>query len=196
MIYTIEFDASAEGVPPGVQIDALSQNTAGNLVVSFNTTVELSGATFQDEDLVEVDGANFTSFFDGSAEGVDAVLDVDGAHVFPGSDFLALSFDISGTVGGIYFDDEDVLEFDPGSGTWEMAWDTSVERPEWPSGSDVDAVHLVPEPGALAMLTAGSGLLAWLYRRHELRRDSRSVGRDRKEHQADDETVDRYQRGR
>jgi hypothetical protein len=163
--YTIEFDASAEAVPAGVHVDAVSQNTAGNLILSFDTTVELTGSTFMDEDLVEFDGIVFSSFFDGAAEGVDAVLDVDGAHVFPGSDFVALSFDTSGTVGGVYFDDEDVLEYDPGTGTWEMAWDTSVERVEWAASADIDAVHLVPEAGRLAMLTGGVGLLALLRRR-------------------------------
>lgn len=163
--YTIEFDALAESVPAGAHTDAVSVNTAGNLVLSFDITVSLSGGTFDDEDLVEFDGVGFSSFFDGSAAGLDSALDVDGAHVFPGTDHLGLSFDTSGSIGGVSFDDEDVLEYDPGGSTWEMAWDTSAERAGWATNADINAVRLVPEPGQLLMLTAGAGLLAWLRRR-------------------------------
>jgi hypothetical protein len=95
--------------------------------------------------------------------------------VFPGTDNLALSFDASGSIGGVAFDDEDVLEYDPNGSTWEMAWDTSVERPEWMANADVSAVHLVPEAGPLSMLTAGAGLLAWL-RRRRVAKAARALG--------------------
>ena len=163
--YSIEFDASSAGVPPGARADAVSRTTAGNLLLSFDTTVSLSSTTFDDEDLIEFDGATFTSRFDGSAAGIDPALDLDGAHFFPGSGFLALSFDGSGSVGGVAFDDEDVLEYDTSGPTWEMAWDTTVERPEWTPGADVNGVHLVPEPSGLVMLAAGCGLLIALARR-------------------------------
>ncbi len=78
--YTLEFDASAESVPDGVRTDAVTMSAGGNLVLSFDTTVALGGSTYFDEDLVEFDGANFSSFFDGSAAGLDSALDIDAAH--------------------------------------------------------------------------------------------------------------------
>ena len=170
--YSLEFDASAESVPDGVRTDAVSLDvSSGDLVFSFDTTVSLSGSAFDDEDLVLFDGVTFTSYFDGSAQGVDAALDLDGAHVFQNGN-LALSFNSSGSVAGVSFDDEDVLEFDPVGLTWEMAWDASVQRPEWSAGTDVNAVHFVPEPGRFAMLVAGGGFLASLHSRRK-RDDSR-----------------------
>jgi hypothetical protein len=163
--YTIEFDASAESVPDGVGTDAVTMSAGGNLVLSFDTTVALSGSTYFDEDLVEFDGASFSSFFDGSAAGLDPALDVDGAHVFASTGNLGLSFDISGSIGGVDFDDEDVLEYDPTVPTWEMAWDASAERTEWEAGADVNAVYFVPEPSQWVMLVGGIGLLGLFYRR-------------------------------
>jgi hypothetical protein len=165
--YSIEFDASAQSVPDGARADALTMSTEGNLVLSFDTTVTLGGSTYFDEDLVEFDGLSFSSFFDGSAVGLDIALDVDGAHVFTSSGNIALSFDSSGSIGGVDFDDEDILEFDPAGLTWEMAWDTSLERTEWEPGADVDAVYFVPEPMQPLMLAAGSGLLILLRLRRQ-----------------------------
>jgi hypothetical protein len=175
--YTLEFDASAESVPDGVRTDAVTMSAGGNLVLSFDTTVALDGSTYFDEDLVEFDGASFSSFFDGSAAGLDSALDIDGAHVFGSTGKIALSFDISGSVGGVNFDDEDVLEYDATGPTWEMAWDASVQRPEWEAGADVNAVYFVPEPGAILQLVAGGVGLAFLNKRRlrKKRRPSRTT---------------------
>ena len=163
--YTLEFDASAYSVPRGAHVDAVALAPGGNLLLSFDTTLSLSGATFDDEDLVEFGSGTFSSYFDGSAAGIARELDLDGAHVFASNGNLALSFDTSGEVGGVSFSDEDVLEYDPASASWEMAWDASLERPEWNEGTDTDAVHFVPEPTRLVLLAAGVGLLTWLRRR-------------------------------
>ncbi len=165
--YAIEFDASAESIPDGVGTDAVTMTAGGNLVLSFDTTVMLGGSAYFDEDLVEFGGITFSSLFDGSAKGLDEALDIDGAHVFEGSGNLGLSFDTGGTIGGIDFDDEDVLEFDPSGSTWEMAWDASLERVEWETGADVNAVYFVPEPSQFLMLVIGSGFLFLLHSRRQ-----------------------------
>jgi len=157
--YAIVFDGSAEGLPPGVQVDALTEDA--NLVLSFDTTVELDGTTYTDEDLVEFDGASFSMHFDGSVEGVDTALDLDAAHALANGN-LVVSFDGSGSVGGVDFDDEDVLEFD--GVTWEMAYDGSVEHAALPA-ADLDAVHFVPEPGQLLSFAAGVAFLLGAPRR-------------------------------
>ena len=95
-------------------------------------------------DVVIYDGVSYAIHFDALAKSVP-----DGVHtnaVTQGDiETLVLSFDTSGSVGGVDFDDEDVLEYDPIDGTWEMAWDASVERTEWVNGADVNAVYFVPE---------------------------------------------------
>lgn len=153
--YSIEFDALAAGIPSGVVTDATSLS-AGGLLLSFDTTVDLGdGLVAADEDLVVWDGSAFSLRFDGSAEGLDAALDIDAAQDLGGG-VLAMSFDTTGEVGGIVFDDEDVLRFD--GANWTVEFDGSVANSNW-GAADLDAV-MVPEPAVGWMLFAGVAALA------------------------------------
>ena len=138
--YSLEFNGAANGVPAGAQVDAVSVLFGGDLLLSFDTTVALDGITADDEDLVRFNGGSFSLFFDGSMAGVDGALDLDAAHHIDANGHLLLSFDGSGTVGGVAFDDEDVLEYDPLSGTWLLAYDGSTHHSGWLT-ADLDAVH-------------------------------------------------------
>jgi hypothetical protein len=160
---TLEFDASAEGIPNGAIVDAVSIHSSGELMLSFDTTVDLGGGVIaQDEDLVRFDGGStYTVFFDGSAETVSAGLDLDGADYRASDGHLFLSFDSSGSLGGINFDDEDILEFDPSGPTWTMVYDGSALHAAL-AAADVVAV---PEPASWLMLIAGTAFLGALYRR-------------------------------
>ena len=162
--FSLLFDGAANGVPPNAKIDAVSYSATGQLLLSFDTTVALPGVTADDEDLVSWSpGPVYAMFFDGSANGVPTNLDLDAASRLDfTSNILLLSFDGSGVIAGIPFDDEDVLEFDPGTSTWSMYADSSLSDPgNWPR---TDLVAL-PEPGAGLSLLAGAALLAWLTRR-------------------------------
>jgi hypothetical protein len=138
--YSQELDAEGNGVPVNANVDAMTREwERGDLLLSFDTTVELAGILVEDEDLVRFDGLNFTLFFDGAAAGVPAALDLDGAYLlFNGH--LLLSFDGSGTIAGVTFDDEDVLEYDSTLGIWELAYDGSAAYAGWSAG-DLDALH-------------------------------------------------------
>ncbi len=166
--YSVEFDASANSIPSGVITDAVSRDSGGDLLISFDTTVDLGSFTADDEDLVACQGLGAgvcTSFgstpvFDGSTvDATLATLDLDGAHDL-GNGSLALSFDGSGTLGSVTFDDEDILYYDPvGSPTWDMVYDGSAEHPELDGGPDLNALAL-PEPNGLLLLVLGiAGLL-------------------------------------
>jgi hypothetical protein len=158
--YSVEFAGAAAGLPRGARIDGVSQ-IAGDLVLSFDVSVALPFGTAADEDLVQYAGLAFNALFDGSAAGIAPSLDVDGVHRFLSNGHITVSLDGSGVVGGIAFDDEDVLEYDPVGATWEMAWDGSVERAAW-APADVESVYFVPEPSVGTMLMAGVGALAVL----------------------------------
>lgn len=158
--YSVEFDASAEGIPSGVVTDAVSQTAGGALILSFDTTVDLGGLVVDDEDLVSFAGSTFTLVFDGSAEGVAAGLDLDAVHRIDSNGHLVISFDTSGSVGIVDFDDEDLLEFTPGSGSWEMSYDGSYMHAEWPPADLQAAVVAVPEPGHVVLLISGAAFLA------------------------------------
>lgn len=140
-VYSIVFDGSAQGIPAGVRLDALGADADGNLLMSFDTTVALSGITADDEDIVEFDGTDFSLFFDGSAAGIPAGPDLDALHFVPETGRLFLSFDTGGMVGGTVFSDEDLLEHDIVGGGWSLAYDGSAEHGDWVAG-DLDAAFV------------------------------------------------------
>ncbi len=160
---TIELEGSTAGIPPDVAIDALAMTSAGELLLSFDTTVALPGLTVGDEDIARWNGGLWTLFFDGSAEGVPEDLDVDGVHYVPALDALRMSFDRSGRIAGLSFDDEDVLGFDRSSSSWSIELDGSARDPALAA---VDLVA-VPEPRAGWLVLTGSlALAAASLRRH------------------------------
>jgi len=144
-VYTIEFDSQVNGVPLGVDVDAVSL-IEGDLLLSFDVAVELDGVTFHDEDLARFDGFVFSLFFDGSSAGLSPALALDAAHHLDCNGHLLLSLDGGGSVGGVTFDDDDVLEYDPDSGTWSMAYDGSAALTAW-RAADIDAIHGSADPG-------------------------------------------------
>jgi hypothetical protein len=164
--YSIEFDGADHSIPAGAQVDAIGV-VAGDLLLSFDVTVALGNVTAADEDLVRLESTVpdvWSLYFDGSTAGVPAGADLDGADLLDQSGNLALSFDISGSVGGVTFDDEDILEYVEAGGTWSKRYDGSTAHAAL-AAADVDAVF-VPEPMALgAGAAALFGLLMATRRR-------------------------------
>jgi hypothetical protein len=95
--------------------------------------------------------------FDGSSQGLDTALDIDAAQDVGGGAFL-MSFDTTGMVSGIVFDDEDVMRFD--GANWTMEFDASTANPAW-SRADLDAV-MMPEPAFGSLLLLGAAGLTGL----------------------------------
>jgi hypothetical protein len=127
--YSVAFDGPAAGLAGGVAIDALATAEDGDLLLSFDVAVALPGGLVaDDEDLVPIEGGVFSLVFDGSAEGVATGLDLDAAHRLA-DDNLLLSFDTSGELGGLRFDDEDVLEWSPRPHRFQLSCDGSLLHP-------------------------------------------------------------------
>lgn len=172
-VFTLAFDGSSHGVPSGVHVDDVTRDSAGHLVLSFDTTVLLDGVIVEDEDLARFDGTRFTLALDGSAVGIDSALDTDGVEAI-GPGVWALSFDNDGTVGGVTFADEDVVRVDtsgPGP-TFALLFDGSFEHAGW---RDAD-LHALPEPGSATSLLSGAVALVVLEsgRRERARRSTSS----------------------
>lgn len=164
-VYSLELDGSAQGVPAGANVDAVTRE-GGDLIVSFDVAVSLPGGVVAaDEDLVRFDGSAWSLALDLSSVAVspafDSALDVDAADARPGGRW-ALSLDTTGSAGGVTFDDEDVVEVDPGAPAVSLAFDASAAHASW-SAADLDAVTL-PEPGAVAGLAGSIALLGLLAR--------------------------------
>ena len=153
--YSLEFDGAANGLPPGSRIDALSQTSEGDLLLSLDVTVFIDAPhaavafTAADEDVLRWSAADgFSLELDASAAGVPQALDTDSLHLIEASQNLLLSFDTSGQVGGVNFDDEDVLEYDPDDGSFELSVDATAGAADW-AAADLDAFHAVRSCGAL-----------------------------------------------
>lgn len=145
-IYTLAFDASANGVPPGTITDAVSSLGPGDFLLSFDVTTEIAGITSHDEDLVRFHAGGVMLFLDGSATRVPDGVDIDAVHCLDRNGHLLISFDGTGAVPGVIFDDEDVLEYEPAAGLWELSYDGSAEHAWW-SGADLEAVAATTTEG-------------------------------------------------
>lgn len=157
--YSVDLAGADHSIPAGAKIDAIGW-IEGDLLLSLDVTATLGNTTADDEDLVRLASTQpdaWVLFFDGSVAGVPAGADLDGADVIDANGHLALSFDISGSVSGVSFDDEDILEYTPGAGTWRKRYDGANAHAAL-AAADVDAVF-APEPAALAL---GLGAIAAL----------------------------------
>lgn len=138
--HALAFDGSAAGVPPGTAVDAVAQAPGFGLLLSFDTAFEVDTEVADDEDLVAWDGVALTLVFDGSDFAVPAALDLDAVDFDGATEELYLSFDGSGTLGGVDFDDHDLLRFD--LATW-----TKISYPglaqAGTAAADLDAVDYV-----------------------------------------------------
>ena len=164
--YALEFDAAAVGLPDGANVDAVAVYGSA-LLLSFDVSLDIGAVHFEPEDLVLFDGATFSVFFDGSVAGIAPGLDLDAADYLACDGHLLLSFDGSGTIGGVAFDDEDVLEYDR-SAIWEMAYDGDAHDADW-SPADLAAiqatVNLGPGPpvvfGQTVTVDSNKSTLRW-----------------------------------
>ena len=136
--YSLELAGEAAGLPAGTRIDALSRLLDGRYLVSLDVAANLGGQPVDDSDLLALGGGPATVHLAAEAAGIPAGLDVDAVHRFDDGRLL-VSFDTGGTVGGVPFGDEDLLELDPAGPSWELAYDGDAEQAGW-VGADLDAV--------------------------------------------------------
>lgn len=140
--YSLFLDGTAAGIPAGTAIDAVGRiRSAGvtQTLLSFDMPTALPGGlTIDDEDLAGWNGATWTLFFDGSANGIPQSLDVDGFDRDPVSGTRYFSFDTSGKIGTVDFDDEDVVAFD--GAAWSLAYDASASLSASFAAGDLDAL--------------------------------------------------------
>lgn len=138
--YSTVFDASESGIPDGVNLDAAAANYGGSgaMALSFDTTVSVNGLVADDEDLLLWDGSAFTQVIDLSETGVVEGLDLDSAHYDAALDLLIVSFDGSGTLAGLNFNDEDLVAWSVGGSAW------SAVAGNFESVGDVNAYWAAP----------------------------------------------------
>ncbi len=117
----------------------------GNLILSTDSDAILGGLSFEDIDLVEYDRTTDTAslFFDGSLTTLDEKIDA--VHVLANG-HIVLSTEGDATLGGVSFEDGDLIDYDPVTDTAKLVFDGSTLFDE---DEKIRSVHIGAGSGAL-----------------------------------------------
>lgn len=147
----IRFDGRANALPAGVNLDAVTIDPAsGDLVFSFDRSVGAS-PLFRRADLVRWNGSVYSHFFQGTM--LPPAADINGAHILDSGNIL-MTFEsgitVPGSGGSFYVRDDQVVEFDTGTGLFAMTAVDLQNHPSWQragmdalwavEGGDVDVI--------------------------------------------------------
>ena len=138
--------------------DAVHVLSNGNIILSAVNTITLGGINAENEDLIEYDPVadTATMFFDGSTLFSGGSTDVSAVYVLPDGQLL-LTNEYSVTLGGLSFENNDIVQYDPINDTATMFLDgDTVGLTQW-----INAIHLL-ENGNLVLSIDGSGTLGGL----------------------------------
>lgn len=138
-------------------IDAFHGLGANQVLLSTTGRATLGGLTFNDEDVVRYDFALdvATIFFDGSSV-FTANEDVDGFHVLDDGRLL-LSTAGDAEIGGLAFEDEDVVVYDPTSGAASLFFEGDLH---FAADEEIDAIAYDAISGSLLFSTGTNAELA------------------------------------
>lgn len=137
---SLAFDASAEGLSAGIDVDAVAVDDNDELILSLDTHAELGGTVFEDADLVRFDGSTFHPFFDATAAGFPDNADIDAATGFSGGR-LAVSTRTGGEIQGTTYDHGSLLLVADDDTFSNVAFDAADQ-----AGTASDIVSLSAEP--------------------------------------------------
>lgn len=134
-------DLSAIGLPSSVELDALIVQS-NRVLFSTDTSYTLGPDSYSRNDLAayNVNTATLSLFFDGSANGLPARVNLDAASLLPGTDDLLISLDVStdAVVPGTTVHDEDIIRFSGGTASVLVDGSADLGIPE---RADLDALH-------------------------------------------------------
>jgi hypothetical protein len=137
-------------------IDAVAVLANGHILISTEAGESLGGLSFLDGDVVQWDPVNLiASIFFSEALFGGADVDIDAFDVDASGMILLSTRENNVSLGGITFDNGDVVLYDPVAGTASILVDESTA---FASSEDVDAVAFaapVPEPGTASLLGLG-----------------------------------------
>lgn len=134
-------DARAEGIPDGVNIDAVSFSPVTcDLVFSIDVYAELDGATYSPSDLIAWNStAGFSLFLTGNLD-----ANIDALHILDDGRLL-FSVDSDTDLVDLVVQDEDVIEQIPGGpgAFYVLAFSPRVFDSSW-IATDLDALYAIP----------------------------------------------------
>ena len=155
---TLFFDGGLVGLVD--EIDAMHLLANGHIVFSLKIDgMTLGGLTFDEEDLVDYDPVldTATLIFDGSSLFETSDEDVKSVYVMDNGHFV-LSTSSSATLGGLSFENIDLVEYDPVADKASLFFDGSLTT----LTEKINAVHVLPNGHIVISITAASATLGGL----------------------------------
>lgn len=136
---SILLDASAAGIKPGININALSRQPGTCfLVISVDTITELGSVVYKPDDLIKWTSASGFSLYYSTSLGAD----IDALQILS-SNRILVSFDVSKNINGLSLHDESIIEIDTQSGDINLAFEPLVYSESW-AAADLTALSAQP----------------------------------------------------
>ncbi len=160
-VWYMVFDGSDVGLHD-TDVDALYWMDDGTFLLSFYTPIAIAGlGTVDDSDIVRFTptqlgrdtAGSFSLYLDGSTYGLDAPgEDIDAIGFSPGGNLVVSTLSTFGVPGASGLD-EDLIEFDSGSGTWALYFDGSDVGLSESANEDVWGAWIAPVGGEIYLTT-------------------------------------------
>jgi hypothetical protein len=132
-LYSKAFDSAAAGVPAGVGCDGVARSgAAGNLLLSFDRTFVVGAFTIRPADVIAFNGSGFgAKVVDARVLGLPDNANIDAIDSIATSTDLLLSFEGAGSVGGLPYADEDILQLHLATSAWSLRFELLANAARW-----------------------------------------------------------------
>lgn len=149
-VYSRAFDATAAGIPRGVVCDGVARSGAsGALLLSFDRVFAIGGVVVRPADVIAFNGVSFGSkILDARALGLPATMNIDAADAIGTTTDLLVSFDTGGSIAGVSYADEDVLQLHLATSAWSKRVVLLTLSDRW-GAANLDGLATAPNGDAL-----------------------------------------------
>ncbi len=143
-VFSKAFDAAAAGVPKGVHCDGVARlGVAGALLLSFDKTFSAGATVIRPADVITFSAGMFgAKTLDANALGLSPALNIDAIDMVGTATDLLVSFDTAGSVAGITFADEDILQLHLADNSWTRRYTLLDFSDRW-SAANLDGLAAV-----------------------------------------------------
>lgn len=151
-------NAVSASLPAEVSIDALEWVPGSGLYFSLDSSIEIGGTLFEDEDIIFSKGGTFSKAWDGSDAGIPPEADLNALDIVALSPFeFSFSLDISIELDGLgLVEDEDVVHFlDSAAASGFTGLDFDGSDADIPAGAGVNAFSRLTETEWLISFDVG-----------------------------------------
>ncbi|NJN64380.1 MAG: hypothetical protein HC882_05490 [Acidobacteria bacterium] len=129
--------AASARAPGAARIDALARRP-GDWLFSLESATRSGGTLYDPRDVIRYDGAAYSLFLGGAAQGIPSTANVDAIAIRGAGGTLLLSVDAPATIGGIDVEAADVLRYS--GGVFTLLFDASAHSVPIPRGVNVSGL--------------------------------------------------------